>query len=149
MRFIGERGRQVIGEIYPPLTSAEAEKREIEKLPKPAMPNLPVTQSVVHTGEPMAIAAYEVQALVNLARQAEGLIIMPFAVGDVVIEGETLLTVHGGQFILSPPALSRAVLLERQRTFEQDLKFPLRLLVDIAIKALSPAVNDPTTAAKR
>ena len=35
----------------------------------------------------MAIAAYDVPALVNLARQADGLIIMPFAVGDVIIEG--------------------------------------------------------------
>jgi uncharacterized membrane protein len=32
------------------------------------------------------------------------------------------------------------------RTFEQDPKYALRLLVDIAIKALSPAINDPTTA---
>ena len=40
----------------------------------------------------------------------------------------------------------RAIHLERQRTFEQDPKYPIRLLVDIAIKALSPAINDPTTA---
>jgi uncharacterized membrane protein len=32
------------------------------------------------------------------------------------------------------------------RTFEQDPKYAIRLLVDIAIKALSPAINDPTTA---
>ena len=32
------------------------------------------------------------------------------------------------------------------RTFEQDPKYPIRLLVDIAIRALSPAINDPTTA---
>jgi uncharacterized membrane protein len=32
------------------------------------------------------------------------------------------------------------------RTFEQDPKYAFRLLVDIAIKALSPAINDPTTA---
>jgi uncharacterized membrane protein len=146
MRFIGEKGRQLINEIYSPLTPAKAEKREIENLPKPATPDLPVTQSVVHTGEPMAIAAYDVPALVNLARQAEGLIIMAFAVGDVVVEGETLLTVHGGRLKFSQPALSRAMQLEPQRTFDQDLKYALRLLVDIAIKALSPAVNDPTTA---
>jgi uncharacterized membrane protein len=36
--------------------------------------------------------------------------------------------------------------LAEERTFEQDPKYPIRLLVDIAIKALSPAVNDPTTA---
>ena len=33
-----------------------------------------------------------------------------------------------------------------ERTSEQDPKYPIRLLVDIAIKALSPAINDPTTA---
>jgi uncharacterized membrane protein len=33
-----------------------------------------------------------------------------------------------------------------ERTAEQDPKYPIRLLVDIAIKALSPAINDPTTA---
>jgi uncharacterized membrane protein len=88
MRFIGEKGRQVIAEIYPPLTLAEVEKREIETQQKPAISNLPLTQKVVHTGEPMAIAAYNVKALVNLAKQAEGLIVMPFAVGDVIVEGE-------------------------------------------------------------
>ena len=146
MRFIGEKGRQVITEIYPPLTLAEVEKREIETQQKPAISNLPLTQKVVHTGEPMAIAAYNVKALVNLAKQAEGLIVMPFAVGDVIVEGEALLTVHGGRLILSQPELRAAVHLEHQRTFEQDPKYSLRLLVDIAIKALSPAVNDPTTA---
>jgi uncharacterized membrane protein len=33
-----------------------------------------------------------------------------------------------------------------ERTFDQDPKYAIRLLVDIAIRALSPAVNDPTTA---
>ena len=42
--------------------------------------------------------------------------------------------------------LRRAIEVARERTFEQDPKYPLRLLVDIAIKALSPAINDPTTA---
>ena len=36
--------------------------------------------------------------------------------------------------------------LGAERTFEQDPKYALRLLVDIAIRALSPAVNDPITA---
>jgi len=36
--------------------------------------------------------------------------------------------------------------LGRERTLEQDLAFALRILVDIAVRALSPAVNDPTTA---
>jgi uncharacterized membrane protein len=42
--------------------------------------------------------------------------------------------------------LRYAIELGGERTFEQDPKYAIRLLVDIAIKALSPAINDPTTA---
>ena len=94
----------------------------------------------------MAIAQYDVQALVELAKQAEGVIVMPLAVGDSVVEGDAILTVRGGRHMLPSTVLRRAVQLEHQRTFDQDPKYALRLLVDIAIKALSPAVNDPTTA---
>lgn len=37
-------------------------------------------------------------------------------------------------------------MIGEERTFEQDPKDATRLLVDIAIRALSPAINDPTTA---
>ena len=43
-------------------------------------------------------------------------------------------------------AALRAVRVGRERTFEQDPKYPIRLLVDVAVKALSSAINDPTTA---
>jgi uncharacterized membrane protein len=42
--------------------------------------------------------------------------------------------------------LRRLVRLGSERTFEQDPKYAIRILVDVAIKALSPAINDPTTA---
>lgn len=42
--------------------------------------------------------------------------------------------------------LRKGIGLGLERSFEQDPKYSLRLLVDIAIRALSPAVNDPTTA---
>ena len=38
------------------------------------------------------------------------------------------------------------IVLGVERTIEQDPAFAMRIMVDIAIKALSPAVNDPTTA---
>ena len=71
---------------------------------------------------------------------------MPLAVGDTCIEGDAIMTVHGGRRPIPSDAVRRAISLERQRTFDQDPKYALRLLVDVAIKALSPAVNDPTTA---
>jgi uncharacterized membrane protein len=144
--FIGKRGRQVIGEMYPVVVTAESDKRTLENPPNSPALNFPVTQVVIHAGEPMAIAQYDVQALVELAKQAKSVIVMPLAVGDTVVEGDAILAVHGGHNTLPSTVLRRAVQLEHQRTFDQDPKYALRLLVDIAIKALSPAVNDPTTA---
>jgi uncharacterized membrane protein len=71
---------------------------------------------------------------------------MKCAVGDTLVEGTRLLQVHGAESQLSEKTLMRAIHLERERTFDQDPKYPIRLLVDVAIKALSPAINDPTTA---
>jgi uncharacterized membrane protein len=101
---------------------------------------------VKYLGKPRTIAKLDVDSFVALARNAGGTIVMTCAVGDTLIEGATLLHVHGSGAPLPEDALRRAVRLERERTFEQDPKYPIRLLVDIAIKALSPAINDPTTA---
>ena len=144
--FISHQGRQVIQQVYPLLATAEAARQAREPLLHTEMSTLPVTQTVRHTGVPMAIAAYDVPALVSLATRAGGVIAMSYAVGDTLLEGDTLLTVSGGHLMLPQAALSQAVELKRERTFEQDPKYALRLLVDIAIKALSPAINDPTTA---
>jgi uncharacterized membrane protein len=57
-----------------------------------------------------------------------------------------LLRVHGGEKRLSERRLRRFVKLGAERTFEQDAKYAIRILVDVAIRALSPAINDPTTA---
>jgi len=51
--------------------------------------------------------------------------------------------VHGGD--LSDRDVTRFFLIRGERTFVQDPAFGFRQLVDVAIRALSPAVNDPTT----
>jgi uncharacterized membrane protein len=106
----------------------------------------PATQTLNYSGKPRTITEFDVAAFVALARQADGMIIIACAVGDTLVEGATLLRVHGARTPLTEDALLRAVHLGRERTFEQDPKYPIRLLVDIAVKALSPAINDPTTA---
>ena len=42
--------------------------------------------------------------------------------------------------------MRETVALGRERTIDQDATFAFRIIVDIAIKALSKAINDPTTA---
>src|SRR5262249_42608795 len=43
-------------------------------------------------------------------------------------------------------ALCQSIALGEERTLEQDPAFAFRVIVDIASKGLSPAINDPTTA---
>jgi uncharacterized membrane protein len=66
-------------------------------------------------------------------------------VGDTLVEGSEMLRVYGDRAI-DDGALRATFIVGSERTFEQDPKYTIRLVVDIAIKALSPAVNDPTTA---
>jgi len=68
-------------------------------------------------------------------------------VGDFVSAGAVLIETYGPD--PGPDAENRLrsmVALGVERTIEQDPSFAIRIMVDIAIRALSPAVNDPTTA---
>jgi uncharacterized membrane protein len=60
--------------------------------------------------------------------------------------GEPLLLLRGGAAAIPDRKLRGQVAFGSERTIEQDSTFALRIIVDIAIKALSKAINDPTTA---
>ena len=105
-----------------------------------------VTQTLRYSGEPLTLTRFEITAVVRQAQATDAVIVLACAVGDTLVDNTLLLRVHGGRELLAETPLRRAIQTARERTFEQDPKYPLRLLVDIAIKALSPAINDPTTA---
>jgi uncharacterized membrane protein len=73
---------------------------------------------------------------------------MPHSVGEFIETGDLLFEVYGdpGQADTAERALRGLVALGLERTIEQDPAFALRVMVDVASKALSPAINDPTTA---
>src|SRR6185312_16488733 len=103
-------------------------------------------QVVVHHGPPLAVKRVESARLVAMAADAGAVIAVLVAVGDTVAGSTPLVRVSGARAPIDEGALRSAVVLGVERTFEQDPKYAIRLLVDIAIRALSPAVNDPTTA---
>jgi uncharacterized membrane protein len=106
----------------------------------------PGPATAVRTARAGAIQAVDARGLLALARQHDCVLVLRHSVGDFVPTGATLVEVLGP----APPTVQRRVrrmfALGRERTIEQDPAFALRILVDIAIRALSPAVNDPTTA---
>lgn len=144
LHAIGNDGREVIREMFQRLD----DKADNEgKLGSEALPDLnSAAQVLMYFGEPRTIKRFDIDHLVRLGQQAGGVIVLAYAVGDTLVENTLLLKVYGSKDLLAEDELRRAIHLGTERTSEQDPKYPIRLLVDIAIKALSPAINDPTTA---
>jgi uncharacterized membrane protein len=84
--------------------------------------------------------------LVSAATKAGALISIPFRPGQFVLEGETLATISpaAAQSMLVP-LVERKINLGRHRVLSQDLEFGIAQIVEIAIRALSPAINDTFT----
>jgi len=146
LHLIGDRGRDVIRGMFRPLDARPPVKRKNELEAGDHARLAPTTQVVTYSGSPRTIAQLDIDALVRHGREAGAVIEMVSAVGDTLVEGSVVLRVRGGKAAVAERGLMRAIRLGPERTFEQDPKYPIRLLVDIAIKALSPAINDPTTA---
>ncbi len=144
LAYAGDQGRTVIERDYAPLASHEGGAEAARNSGDDELPAL--SQVLVHRGGPAVIQAIDVKHLVALAAREEAVVAMAWAVGDTVIDGMPLVRVHGGARSVPERRLRRLVRLGSERTFEQDPKYAIRILVDIAIKALSPAINDPTTA---
>ncbi|MFC8240681.1 DUF2254 domain-containing protein [Streptomyces chartreusis] len=124
--------------------------RVIASMPAPAggqdTPGLgSVTAWVPHEGRAGVLRDVHVARLVRAARKHGVVLRLVPRIGDFVVPGTPVLAVHGGS---APPrgALRYTTSVGVERTYHQDLGFGLRQLSDIALRALSPAVNDPTTA---
>jgi uncharacterized membrane protein len=95
-----------------------------------------------------AIQAVDAVALARWARDHDCLVVLRHGIGDFVPSGAKLIEVYGGRAgdRRAERSLRDMVALGDERTIEQDAAFAIRILVDVANLALSPAVNDPTTA---
>jgi len=101
---------------------------------------------------PAAVSGYiqsvDNDALLVLARDSKTIVRMERGIGEFVVQNTALaslaLTYPPDQAMIA--ALSRAYSITHLRTVEQDLAFGIRQIVDIALKALSPGVNDTSTA---
>ena len=90
----------------------------------------------------------DARRLVRHAREAGVTVRVLRRVGHFVPEGVPLLLVSRGAK-LSPErrdALRAAFEIGPTRTLQQDIEYGILQIVDIALKAISPAVNDPSTA---
>jgi uncharacterized membrane protein len=105
----------------------------------------PVVEVHYH-GPPAVLASVDRAALLRLARQTGAFVEVVPAIGQYVAPGALTLRLLGLEDGRQGRDSRRVLVLARQRTMDQDPAFAMRMFVDIAIRGLSPAVNDPTTA---
>ena len=87
-------------------------------------------------------------ALLDFARQRGAIVRMEHGIGEFVVAGAPLVSVAGGKPSGEETVgeLNAFFTVGHQRTTVQDAGFGIRQIVDIALKALSPGINDTTTA---
>jgi uncharacterized membrane protein len=131
---ITERGREILDGLYP--SSLAAPPQPVE-LPSPK-------QTVTWAGRPVVLQQLHLYPLVAAASAADSVVVLRQTVGATLMPGLPVADVHGGD--PGQDAVLRAVVTGPERSFNQDPLLAFRLLADIALRALSPAVNDPATA---
>jgi len=131
----------VIDEVMP-------EPRRLRRMPEAPVPEPTDREAVVPSDVSGYVRFVDIRRLVFLARSYGVSIRIARRVGHFVPAGVALLTVSKGDR-LSPvrsAELRGAFDLGPTRTLQQDVEFGVLQIVDIALKAISPAVNDPSTA---
>jgi len=142
LQSLWETARAVVERVYPHLLDAGGDTG-----PAAAVAVVDGTpRTVAHTGASGTFLAFGTRELVALARSGGCVIELIPQVGDFVAHGDPLFRIHPGSARVDEDALYDCVAFGPERTLEQDPAFAFRIMVDIASRALSPAVNDPTTA---
>jgi len=139
MERVAKETRAALRETMPP----------DQPVPAPARPDGPAPQMVTWERGPAAILGYDEDDLVEIARASGALLRFVCQVGDYVPSHAPVVEVwpvDAHHAPVDPDAVLRRIGGGIERTMAQDPMFGFRQLIDIAEKALSPAVNDPTTA---
>ncbi|MEX1093312.1 MAG: DUF2254 domain-containing protein [Acidimicrobiia bacterium] len=92
------------------------------------------------------VRSIDVDALLD-ALPDDTIVRLDMRAGDYVAAGEVAATVWPAVDEPTEIALGRAIDLGRTRTIESDPSYGIRQMVDIALRALSPSLNDATTGA--
>jgi uncharacterized membrane protein len=159
VKRVGEQGLEVIESVYPDLTKSVSEsatkssrkflssgKRRTALHTKPDTKRGSPDRIIYHSDRSGIVLAVNLQGLLAEAERADSIIEFVPQVGDFLAVSEPLFYLYGNADVVNDRTLLALVALGSERTMEQDPMFSFRIEVDIAIKALSPAINDPTTA---
>ncbi|WP_431816341.1 DUF2254 family protein [Gordonia jacobaea] len=143
---ICEHGQQSIVATYPTSDNLD---------PKPRIDPADEPRSIQWSRNPLVLQRLHVERLIHLAESADAVIVMEQAVGSTLRASATLAHVHGpaaqsngenASGKIDNGAFFAALDTGPERTFDGDPLLAFRLIADIALRAMSPAINDPATA---
>ena len=131
---IAARGRGILDDLYPRPGPAARDH---------ATPLPPLRRAVTWPHRQAILQQLDVPRLAGAAAGG-AVIVLRARIGDTLQDGAVVAGLHGGD--ASDAAVLAGLVAGQERTFGQDPLFAFRLLADIGLRALSPAVNDPATA---
>jgi len=140
---VGDELTAAIDDLYPGGVGDGAEPGEV---PAAGVPQASVT---VETEEAGYVLRVDADALVRTAAERDLVVHLAHPLGRFVRPGDALMRVAspaGGPDVETRAALRAAVVVGPTRTGHRDIEFALRQLTEVAVRALSPGVNDPFTA---
>src|SRR5215469_10640466 len=142
MADVASEGRQVIKTVYPRMLEQHGELEG--EFPEAFLGA--ASRLIPHSGKSGVVLALDIEGLVDVATRGACTIEVVPQVGDFIAKDDPVFRLYGGGASISSGELLERIALDRERTLEQDPAFAFRIIVDIAAQALSPAINDPTTA---
>jgi uncharacterized membrane protein len=140
--------QQIFGEGKAALDSVYERPFDASDRPSGGAAGLPAREGriVNRVGPSGTFLAFGTRDLVALAARANCTIELIPQVGDFVSTNDPLARIHPADARIDDQAINEVVAFGPERTLRQDPLFAFRIMVDIAARALSPAINDPTTA---
>ncbi len=142
---IARRGHEVIDGLYTPNAPATDATNGPDRA-SPASTAEQGLQEILWPRPGAVVQVIDVPRVLRAAEHAETVVEFKVGSGEMIAGGATVAVVRGHAEAELEREILKAVTVGEERTFEQDPALALRLLADIALRALSPAVNDPTTA---
>ncbi len=142
LRDVSEEARETFARELP-----RQEDRSSLGTPPPSGPATPVCAA--HSG---FVTDVDGEAIAAAAAAAGATVVLEPRIGDSVVTGTPLAHLRppsadpGGVVEALERSLHEGVSLGHERRPEKDVAYSLRKVVDIAVRALSPGTNDPTTA---
>lgn len=142
--------RRVAGELEQAIGSLEDGARETDAGPPPASGSTGASArpAVLRSAREGYVQAVRYEALLEAAQQHDAVVELTFRPGAFMCRDGWLAHLHPPSALNDDLAarIHEAVLIGRSRTPTQDLEYSMRHLIDIALRALSPGINDANTA---